>query len=116
MFGFKDNVSVDCLVDLLKKDQLMMSKYGIHSDDFYALQTHACKLIERGEGILPAEVSGFFFQDWVNFRESNTESIYVGALENVKNWLKQALPLSSGQTKSHYQYLLNLIRLAESDK
>lgn len=116
MFGFKDNVSEDCLVDLLKKDRLMMSKYGIHSDDFYALQAHACNLIERGEGILSAEVSGFFFQDWVNFRESNTESIYVGALENVKNWLRQALPLSSGQTKSHYQYLLNLIRLAESDK
>ena len=116
MFGFKDDMSADYLVELLRKEQLMMSKYGIHSDDFRALQTYACELVERGEGILPAEVSGFFFQDWVNFRESNTESIYVGALENVKRWLKESLPLSSGQTKFHYQYLLNLIRLAESNK
>lgn len=94
----------------------MMAKYGIHSDAFYALQDHAYRLVEQGNGILPAEVSGFYFQGWVNFREANTESIYMEALENVKKWIRQAIPTSSGQTKYHYQYLQNLIKLAESNK
>lgn len=114
MFGFKDNVGD--LEEMLKEDQVMMAKYGIHSDAFYALQDHAYRLVEQGNGILPAEVSGFYFQGWVNFREANTESIYMEALENVKKWIRQAIPTSSGQTKYHYQYLQNLIKLAESNK
>lgn len=116
-FGFKDHISPEILTHILKEDHHQYQKLGIHSGSFYDLQEYARQFIGNEDCIAPPEeVSGFYFQNWVNFKEANTASIYFGMLEQTTSWMKQAMASADSSTKAHYQYLLNFIDKVSKEK